>query len=93
MDITTEALALRRELADGDVHGVTRLAELVSRHANDRNLVFKAVLLKRELSRSQEPPSRDQLDQGLAILNALIADQVEAAAAARRHGPVWLKRR
>jgi ABC-2 type transport system ATP-binding protein len=70
--------ALREELQSGTGRGVTQLAELASRHANNRELVYRAVLLKRELSRTQDAPSREQIAQSLEILDALIADQAGA---------------
>ena len=45
------------------------------------------MLLKREISRAQEQPSKAQIDRGIEILEALIADQAsvqEAGAATRR---------
>jgi ABC-2 type transport system ATP-binding protein len=80
VDITSEVSALRHELQSGEGRGMTRLAELASRYANNRDLVYRAVLLKREFSRAQEPPSARQIDEGLAILDALLADSVVATA-------------
>ena len=59
------ASALRHELASGASHGPTELAELASRHANNRDLVYRAVLLKRELTRTQEAPTSDQIRRGV----------------------------
>jgi ABC-2 type transport system ATP-binding protein len=82
---TTVASAVRQTLQTDLDRGVTRLAELASRHANDRDLVYRTILLKRELSRTPDPPSREQIAQGLALLDALVADQ--AAAAESSHQP------
>src|SRR5688572_23285721 len=71
---------LRKELTSDLGRGVTQLAELASRRANNRDLVYRAVLLKRELSHRMDPPSPAQIDEGIAILDALIADQARAAA-------------
>ena len=75
MDLTDTAATVREEL-DRDVsRGVTQLAELASRYANNRELVYRAVLLKRRLSHAENTPSREQIEEGIAILEALIADQ------------------
>lgn len=71
---------LRAELLSDLGRGVTQLAELTSRRARDRALVYRAVLLKRELSRRMDPPSRAQIDEGIAILEALVVDQAAVAA-------------
>ena len=83
MDITTDAPALREALQIDPKRGITQLTELASRHANDRGLVYRAVLLKRRLSRLDAPPSPEQLAEGQSILDALIADQASAVAAGR----------
>ena len=83
MDTGPSTSALREELQKDVSRGATRLAELASRHANDRDLVYRAVLLKRELSRAGGPPSQAQIDKGLAILDALIADQIAVGESGR----------
>ena len=79
MNLNLEAAALREELQSGIGRGVTQLAELTSRYANNRDLVYRAVLLKRQLPGTQQPPSREQIDEGIAILDALLADQAAVA--------------
>lgn len=74
-DTLAEASSVHDELVKDLNRGVTQLAELASRHANNRELVYRAVLLKRELSRRAEAPSREQREAGMALLDALIVDQ------------------
>jgi ABC-2 type transport system ATP-binding protein len=86
MDAAFNTAALRKELASNLSQGVTHLAELTSRHANNRQLVYRAVLLKRELSRAETRGLPDHVDQGLALLDDFIADQASADVAVRsRH--------
>ena len=76
---------LRDELQTDLGRGVTHLAELASRHANNRELVYRAILLKRELSRVEDAPSAEQVDKGIAILDALVADQARVAESSETH--------
>ena len=64
---------------------MTQLVELVSRYANDRQLAYRAVLLSRETSRRHEPPTPEQVSEGIAILDGLIAEQ-ELTAGSDRPG-------
>ena len=66
--------ALRAALEQDVNGGVTRLAELTSRHANDRALVYRAILLKRELTRAREP-SGQQAAVAFQLLDEFVADQ------------------
>lgn len=84
MDIDATASIVLEALEVDVRRGATLLAEFASRHANDRELVYRAVLLKRELSRSSEPPTAAQSARGIALLDALIADQNASPSAARR---------
>lgn len=79
MNIELTAPALRETLRSDVGRGVTQLAELASRHANNRELVYRAILLKREISSSHEPPSREHVECSLGILDDLIADESAAA--------------
>jgi ABC-type glutathione transport system ATPase component len=86
MDAAFNVAALRQELSSNLSQGVTQLAELASRHANNRQLVYRAVLLKRELSRADTDDSPGYVDQGLALLDDFIADQASVDTAVRsRH--------
>jgi hypothetical protein len=53
VDIATVAPEIRRELEKNLKLGVAHLTELAGRYSNDRELVYKAVLLKRALGRQQ----------------------------------------
>jgi ABC-2 type transport system ATP-binding protein len=83
VDLHIDAAAVRSGLMRGLVESVTRLAELASRHANDRELVFRAVLLKRDLARADGSPTTAYFDRGIAILDDLVADQAAAAASGK----------
>ena len=86
MDAAFNVAALRQELSSNLSQGVTQLAELTSRHANNRQLVYRAVLLKRELSRADTDGLPGYVDQGLALLDDFVADQEGADATVRsRH--------
>src|SRR5262245_3879171 len=86
MDAAFNAAALREELSTNLNLGVTQLAELTSRHANNRQLVYRAVLLKRELSKAEPGVVSEYIGQGIALLDDFIADQASVDAEARsRH--------
>src|SRR5436190_11077079 len=58
---------------------VSQLAEFAGKYANDRELVYKAVLLKRAIGRTEETPTPEQINEGVKLLKALIEDQAAAA--------------
>jgi ABC-2 type transport system ATP-binding protein len=79
MDLQTEATALRPELETAPGQAIGRLAELASRYANDRTILYRTVLLKRAITLAQQSPSREQIRQGVELLDQLIADQTAVA--------------
>ena len=87
MNIQQIAPSLRDQLQRDVGRGVAELAELAGKYANDRDLVFRAVLLKRELANPDAAPSQRQIDQGIEILEQLIVDQSRSqeTAGATRH--------
>ena len=87
MNIEQIAPDLRNQLQREPARGAAELAELAGKYANDRELVFKAVLLKRELSNPETAPSQQHIDHGIEILKELIADQSrpQETAGATRH--------
>src|SRR5262245_830366 len=67
--------SVRDALANDLQRGTTDLAQLVSRYANNRDLVSRTVLFKRRLSRLDTRPSDDDHAEALRILDDLETDQ------------------
>jgi ATPase subunit of ABC transporter with duplicated ATPase domains len=78
VDIATVAPEIRRELEKNLKLGVAHLTELAGRYSNDRELVYKAVLLKRALGRQQAQPTQAQIDDGVKLLELIVQDQAAA---------------
>ena len=75
MDIRETASSIRTELRTDLDHGLTSLTELASRYANDRELVYRAILLKRQIGHLDTKPAADHTNEAIEILDALVADQ------------------
>jgi ABC-type multidrug transport system ATPase subunit len=72
----SDTVSTLREALEADLkRGLGQLAVLVSDGARDRRLVARTVLLQRELRRTEEEPTREQIDRALAILSDFAADQ------------------
>lgn len=76
MDFLPQTSSLRDELVTDTRRAVSTLAELASRHANDRALVYRAIILRRELGRMDGPPSPAQVEAGIRLVDDLVADHV-----------------
>jgi ABC-2 type transport system ATP-binding protein len=85
MDIHQTASSLREELRTDLDRGLTSLTELASRYANNRELLYRAVLLKREVAHGEEEPAPEHTDAALALLDALVADQNVVPGTPTRH--------
>jgi ABC-type multidrug transport system ATPase subunit len=75
MSVLERAPELEYELQGNPHRAITELAELTSRHANDRALAHRAILLKRSLAISSGPPTAEQLEQAIVLLREFLADQ------------------
>ncbi len=69
-----DPVAIRDALEADLSAGVNKLAEFASRYASNRELVSRAVLLKRQLSRRLEIDNSQHLDAARTLLADLMAD-------------------
>lgn len=78
-DVRREAAFLKAEFERGSAPGADRLADFADKYASDRNLMYEALLLRRDVVRGTAARS-DVASRATAILDAVVAEHEQSIA-------------